>query len=686
MSKIRKLLSLLLIVVMTAGIAVSGTLAYLTSVDSDVNVMTLGNVKIEQHEYERGINEDGTYKTITTARGTGYKLDDFSQAKPLYPAVGEVTGWDTTRVFYEQFGEGHELGAMDVLDGLENVQDKFVFVENTGKSDAYIRTIIAYEVGSSKDAFGDLIMTSVHSFWDRIPYGVVEINGNNYFVVEYVYSGANGENGRHPDGIVHPGDYTYNNLAQVYMTSKATNEDVEAIDGNKNGTYDILVLSQAIQAAGFENIANNTKTRSVNYSNAALALNEGFGGLTDENIKEWFGDTYIPNYSLPNAEVINGAITLSDGETVVLSASSNASVTVSGEGTLILRDLNINAESGSALTVNGTSIKIVVENDVELTGAAGGHGIYVPANTTLDLSGNGSLTAIGNGGTDEGNGGSGIGGEGTINIHDLEELTAEGWGTSGFGIGGATGTITITNTNISEVRGGYVQKEFVQDPSYGKGEPIGGAAIGSSVDGAVITLTNVNIDEAFGGSKSAGIGATYWTGVTINIDGCDIKNVVGGNASAGIGGSRVAENAPESDAVTINIKNSKVTAEGGQFAAGIGSGYDTHCGEIKINGVVTDIFQPIHTINITGDSVINATGGKYGAGIGTGYHVASLAGEIENTVIVNAVGGGNREKYTVAMDVGFGVIDHSREAKENTSSFDYMGTTITVNSATKVTP
>ena len=51
---------------------------------------------------------------------------------------------------------------------------------------------------------------------------------------------------------------------------------------------------------------------------------------------------------------------------------------------------------------------------------------------------------------------------------------------------------------------------------------------------------------------------------------------------------------------------------------------------------------------------------------------------------VNATGGGNREKYTIAMDVGFGVIDMTREGNGNTCTFDYQGTILSVSSATPV--
>ena len=128
----------------------------------------------------------------------------------------------------------------------------------------------------------------------------MEINGNNYYVVEYVYDGnqypesgdmVEDANGKHPDGIVHPGEFTYNNLAQVYMTSKATNDDVEAIDGNNNGTYDILVLSQAVQSAGFEN--------------AQVALDTAFG-TSAENAAEWLKNIEIPNV-LASCNGLNGS-------------------------------------------------------------------------------------------------------------------------------------------------------------------------------------------------------------------------------------------------------------------------------------------------------------------------------------------------------------------------------------------
>ena len=280
MSKLIKVFFVGISYVLVAAMAINGSLAFLQDQESDVNVMTTGNVYIRQHEFERGVNDDGTYQTVTTQRGIGYKLVDFTQDKPLYPATGEIIGWDSTRVYFDQFGEGHELGAMDVLAGLNNVQDKFVFVENTGDCDAYVRTLIAYEIGSMSNAYTDgYVMTSVNLAWKVNEIGAITVDGNNYYLVEYIYDGnfynedgtiavENG-NARHPDGIVHPGEWTYCSLAQVYLAGKASNQDLEAIDGNDNGTYDIIVVSQAVQASGFDN--------------AEAALDAGFGDCTIDN-------------------------------------------------------------------------------------------------------------------------------------------------------------------------------------------------------------------------------------------------------------------------------------------------------------------------------------------------------------------------------------------------------------------
>ena len=268
-------------VVLILGLAALGILAYLMDEDSDVNVMTLGNVSIEQHEYQRVENADGTYETDTIDNVRSYVLEDFEQGKALLPSAINTTtwegwDWDDTIVRMTQVDS---YGGMQVFKEASNAQDKFVVVENTGKTDAYVRTLVAIEVGDGNAA---LIGKSYHSTWSSNEVGTVTIDGNNYYVYEYVYAGGQLSDGswRHGNGILPAGDTAYPNLSQVYIKSEATNEDMVAIDGNGNGLLDILVLSQAVQVEGFDT--------------AADALTAGFGEANAVNVKAWFEGTNAP--------------------------------------------------------------------------------------------------------------------------------------------------------------------------------------------------------------------------------------------------------------------------------------------------------------------------------------------------------------------------------------------------------
>ena len=306
MSKMKKVLSMALVVTLTAGIAISGTMAYLTSQDSDVNVMTLGNVEIEQHEYQRVQNDDGTYPTKTFDGKNSYVLEAFEQGKALLPIVGDPSlssedsayaGWDETATV--RMSQVYSYGGMDVFAG-KNAQDKFVTVENTGKTDAYVRTLVAIEIGSTD---GSLIGNSYHMTWKSTDFDTttskvidplyITIDGNNYMLYEYIYAGVQLDDGswRHENGVLPAGDISYPNLSQVYIKSAATNEDVEAIDGNGNGMLDILVFSQAVQAAGFES--------------AEKALDSAFGDITTTN-HPWVDDE--AKFEAP--EMVNNEISL----------------------------------------------------------------------------------------------------------------------------------------------------------------------------------------------------------------------------------------------------------------------------------------------------------------------------------------------------------------------------------------
>ena len=309
--------------VLTAAIAVGGTLAYLQNTDSDVNVMTTGSVYIAQHEYQRVVDANGNFVTDTIDDQTSYVLEDFEQGKALLPAAElDANGnsynygagdWDTTTVRMSQKGS---YGGMQVFTS-ENAVDKFVTVENTGKSAAFIRTLVAIECGSTN---GALVGSSYHKTWAKNSIGIITINNNNYYLTEYVYAGAQLSDGswRHENGVLPAGDTSYPNLSQVYIKSEATNEDMVALDGNNNGTLDILVLSQAVQAAGFADAKTALDTA---FGKTADKAAEWFGGVMKEFTTDewdgtadtsWYNDTDT-EFVITTAEQLAGLAKLVDG-------------------------------------------------------------------------------------------------------------------------------------------------------------------------------------------------------------------------------------------------------------------------------------------------------------------------------------------------------------------------------------
>ena len=330
--KFKKVLLSALSMAVVAAIAIVGTVAYLQDSDSDVNVMALGNVSIAQHEYERVVNADGTYATKAIDGVTSYVLKDFTQGKPLIPSALVTNGpgwdWDSTIVRMTQVDS---YGGMNVFKAASNAQDKFVTVQNTGKTDAYIRTLVAIEVGSTD---GSLIGTSYHGTWAQNEIGKITIDGNNYILIEYAYEGGKLSDGtwRHENGILPAGDTSYPNLSQVYISAVATNEDMVKLDGNGNGTLDILVLSQAIQAEGF--------------ADAKTALDTAFG-KSSEKAAEWFGG--MGKVQFVEAEEQKAQI---EGDLADLEAGND--LIVDEKADMLIYDTDAVNANGATVTLNGT--------------------------------------------------------------------------------------------------------------------------------------------------------------------------------------------------------------------------------------------------------------------------------------------------------------------------------------------
>ena len=97
----RKIVLLAVALVMVAILGMGSTLAYLTDTDNQTNVFTVGNVKIEQYETD----ENG---------------EPFEQNQVIMPIINSGKKYEDPNYVW-----------------------KNVTVQNTGKSDAYVRTFIA---------------------------------------------------------------------------------------------------------------------------------------------------------------------------------------------------------------------------------------------------------------------------------------------------------------------------------------------------------------------------------------------------------------------------------------------------------------------------------------------------------------------------------------------------------------
>lgn len=245
----KKIISICLVLAILA-VAATGTLAYFTDEDGAKNTFTYGNVDIEQLEKERIEQSDDN-----TAADN---IQDFTQDKELFPVVGAPAWADD----YQSFPTG---GSSKLFtDAMGNVQDKFVFVENTGTSDVYFRTLVAIEQGTLEYAAWDAVLgTNVNlDHYDSTLIATdVVIGDTEYVIYEYVYKRDNGAGA----GVLEAGLTSRPSLLQLFLYKEATQEDVAALDANNDEKINVLVVSQAVQTAGF--------------SDAATALDEAFGDL-----------------------------------------------------------------------------------------------------------------------------------------------------------------------------------------------------------------------------------------------------------------------------------------------------------------------------------------------------------------------------------------------------------------------
>ena len=265
MKNVKKVLALVLVLALTVATTIGATVAYLKDTDEAKNTMALGNVKIYQNEQQKTIGDElDNDKQFETIRKKEDGFEDFEQNKKLLPMV-------------DGRKEGEALKGNDGLynPAVKNVVDKIVSVTNYGKEAAYIRTIIAFEGGYEKiyaeGSDTEYTEKNIHDEYigvngtydylkdDADKFVTIELNGVKYTLAVCVY-----------EEPVAAGATTDTSLRQIFLAPSAGNEAYELF-GDK---YDILVLSQGVQIAGFDN--------------ATQALNEAFGEVTAETAETWF--------------------------------------------------------------------------------------------------------------------------------------------------------------------------------------------------------------------------------------------------------------------------------------------------------------------------------------------------------------------------------------------------------------
>ena len=362
--KLKKVLFGATAVALTAAVSIGATLAYLTDTDEDVNVMTLGNVYIDQIEQERVDDKKGQKDLV-----------DFEQNQPMLPAVYPSESGVPWAPEDEWVVPGDE--AWRVVEDNANVIDKFVTVKNTGKSDAYVRTIFAFEYDN------DLLHAIINDTntpgdakwkWDW-SIGTIELDGVTYTLAEAVYTGT-----------LEPGKTTIPSLKQIYLDKTATNEDCAKF----GDTYDILVFSQAVQADGFDSVIEGP----------AAALDEAFGDITTTN-NPWINkeSSYAPaSKGVIPALAEGGKVTLSKDVTVTDAAAAAKNVITKdttlnfGDNTitLALPDATAATENWIGVEVDGKDINVVFDAaDGGVTCAANGelYAVYVRNGANLTING-----------------------------------------------------------------------------------------------------------------------------------------------------------------------------------------------------------------------------------------------------------------------------------------------------------
>ena len=228
-------------VMLVAALVVGGTLAYFTDKDNATNTFTVGNVKIDLLESSLHRENAGI------ANGATSDSELWSNVEKL--GSNNTSPYKAGDTFYtdDQIkANAREYKCENVKLNPGESYHKMPYVVNTGKNDAYIRIRVMIPAALDTAILNSSMYTTtaLNNKEFTMAYdstGTVERDGVMYNV--YTFTRI--------DPLA-AGEMTYWNVwGTIHMDTTATNEQIAQL--LPNGTFNVLVEADAIQADGFAN-------------------------------------------------------------------------------------------------------------------------------------------------------------------------------------------------------------------------------------------------------------------------------------------------------------------------------------------------------------------------------------------------------------------------------------------------
>lgn len=350
------MLALTAVILLTA---VSGSIAFFTDSISTTNVIASGNLDIQQHEYERKKNADGSYTLQTyTQKQMVYPVVKSSDAR-VEVAVGEAK--------VQMFGAG-----------MRNFVDKIVTVDNVGSLPVYVRTYVAVPTkGGSEWIHLDQNGSTDGWIWnaeDKTIKGV-EIGGETYNIHFATYTKP-----------LMSGETTPPSLLGFYLDSQFTNKGgsyyFKGVNLGADPELTILVASEATQAIGYK--GDEDPLNKV-FTDANHALDTVFAPKNSTPHHPWDGTVIVSTQEALTAALTDAPydtrIALRNGQ-YELPESLPAGVHLSGWG----MDVVVTAKGGELAANNAELQNVTFGNAVSFSGSAGFHSVVFADKLTAALS------------------------------------------------------------------------------------------------------------------------------------------------------------------------------------------------------------------------------------------------------------------------------------------------------------